>query len=62
MTREDREKMIPHETMVYHIDIGCSIQLVLLEIKDDLYYFKGLEEYGGVTPKDVEEYFVIFQL
>lgn len=62
MTREDREKMTPHETMVYHIDIGCSIQLVFLGIKDGLYYLKGLEEYGGITPEDIEECFVIMQL
>ena len=62
MTREDRERMQTHSTMVYHIDIGSSIQLVLIDIKDGLYYFKGLEDYGGLTAKEVEECFVIMQL
>lgn len=62
MTSEERLSMKPNSTMVYHVELGCSIQVVLKEIRNGCtYIFHGLED-KHLSIKEVEDCFEIIQL
>lgn len=62
MKEEDVLLLKPNYTMVYHKDIGCSIQLVLKEITSDgMYIFSKLED-TPLTKQELVDCFEIIQL
>lgn len=61
MTREERLLMKPNYTMVYHKDLGISMQMVLKDIVDnDKYIFYNFEDIA-LTSDEVEDFLEIAQ-